>query len=192
MESLNTPKEIQEAIRSLPEEDFNVIRRWIFDEIERRKTAPKVEEGQAEIIKNLRDQGIIETNPEPENPEEVDDYPIWKNPGTIHSRMYLYGDRVRHNFRVYESNHPGLNHWEPGATGIDYRIWRDITEDIAQVDTGEEIPGDSNQTTAWSTGTAYQPGDIVSYNGDEYEVTQGHTSQAGWTPDAVPALFRRL
>ena len=47
----------------------------------------------------------------------------------------------------------------------------------------------------WSTGTAYAVGDIISYGtnsvGDPqlYKVVQAHTSQAEWTPDAVPALY---
>ena len=47
----------------------------------------------------------------------------------------------------------------------------------------------------WSTGTAYAVGDIISYGtnsvGDPqlYKVVQAHTSQAEWTPNAVPALY---
>ena len=47
----------------------------------------------------------------------------------------------------------------------------------------------------WSIGTAYTVGDIISYGtnsvGDPqlYKVVQAHTSQAEWTPDAVPALY---
>ena len=38
---------------------------------------------------------------------------------------------------------------------------------------------------------AYQVGDLVSYGGVVYRVIQAHTSQAGWTPDQVPALYAR-
>lgn len=41
----------------------------------------------------------------------------------------------------------------------------------------------------WAVGTAYKNGDIISYNGKKYICRQGHTSVAGWTPDAVPALW---
>ena len=43
---------------------------------------------------------------------------------------------------------------------------------------------------AWTVGVAYVIGDIISYHGVLYEVIQAHTSQADWTPDTVPALFK--
>jgi chitinase len=43
--------------------------------------------------------------------------------------------------------------------------------------------------TAWTEGQAYATGAVVTYNGASYVCVQGHTSQAGWTPDAVPALW---
>lgn len=43
---------------------------------------------------------------------------------------------------------------------------------------------------AWATGVSYSVGDVIQYGGLLYEVIQAHTSQAGWTPPAVPALFR--
>lgn len=48
---------------------------------------------------------------------------------------------------------------------------------------------------AWEVNHAYIEGDIISYGtngvGDPqlYKVVQAHTSQAEWTPDAVPALY---
>ena len=39
-------------------------------------------------------------------------------------------------------------------------------------------------------GKAYAVGDLVEYNNELYEVIQAHTSQADWTPDIVPALFK--
>ena len=39
-------------------------------------------------------------------------------------------------------------------------------------------------------GKAYSVGDLVEYNNELYEVIQAHTSQADWTPDLVPALFK--
>ena len=44
----------------------------------------------------------------------------------------------------------------------------------------------------WETGQAYKVGDIVLYLRRLYKVTQAHTSQADWTPDKTPALFRVL
>lgn len=47
----------------------------------------------------------------------------------------------------------------------------------------------------WEVGKAYAVGEFVTYGtnsvGDPqlYKVVQAHTSQADWTPDAVPSLF---
>ena len=42
---------------------------------------------------------------------------------------------------------------------------------------------------AWVVGKAYEVNDRTQYNGTLYKCVQAHTSQADWTPDAVPALF---
>lgn len=42
---------------------------------------------------------------------------------------------------------------------------------------------------AWATDTAYAVGDRVQYNGVLYKCVQAHTSQAGWEPNMVPALW---
>ncbi|MER7499009.1 glycosyl hydrolase family 18 protein [Nonomuraea pusilla] len=43
---------------------------------------------------------------------------------------------------------------------------------------------------AWAPNTAYAAGAHVTYNGVEYECVQGHTSQTGWEPPNVPALWK--
>ncbi|SEN34159.1 carbohydrate-binding protein [Nonomuraea pusilla] len=43
---------------------------------------------------------------------------------------------------------------------------------------------------AWAPNTAYTTGTHVTYNGVEYECVQGHTSQTGWEPPNVPALWK--
>jgi chitinase len=42
---------------------------------------------------------------------------------------------------------------------------------------------------SWATNTAYSAGSLVQYQGKVYSCLQAHTSQAGWTPSAVPALW---
>ena len=44
----------------------------------------------------------------------------------------------------------------------------------------------------WAEGTSYQIGNIRSYNNTLYRCVQAHTSQGGWTPDAVPALWTKI
>ena len=41
----------------------------------------------------------------------------------------------------------------------------------------------------WAVGTAYVLGDVVRHEGGLYACVQAHTSQAGWAPPAVPALW---
>ena len=41
----------------------------------------------------------------------------------------------------------------------------------------------------FAAGTAYAAGSRVVYDGKLYKCLQAHTSQADWTPDAVPALW---
>jgi hypothetical protein len=45
---------------------------------------------------------------------------------------------------------------------------------------------------AWVVNHAYKVGDRVSYAGHNYQCLQAHTSQADWTPPAVPALWQFL
>ncbi|MEO3789125.1 glycosyl hydrolase family 18 protein [Nonomuraea sp. B10E15] len=42
----------------------------------------------------------------------------------------------------------------------------------------------------WSAWTAYTAGTRVTYNGVTYECVQSHTSQPGWEPPNVPALWK--
>lgn len=42
----------------------------------------------------------------------------------------------------------------------------------------------------WTPGAKVEPGDVLAWDGTLVEVIQGHTTQADWTPDKVPALFR--
>ena len=42
---------------------------------------------------------------------------------------------------------------------------------------------------AWKPGMDCKAGDRVQHRGVLYKVLQAHTTQADWTPDAVPALY---
>lgn len=45
---------------------------------------------------------------------------------------------------------------------------------------------------AWAIGVAYAVGARINYGGLLYKCAQAHTSQADWTPDAIPALWVRV
>ena len=177
-----------EAVNALPPAEREVFRLEFMRISSEWNREGLLEKGQTEIIEELREQGTISQPSSPENPSSVSDFEAWNNPGTIHSEMYLLGDIVAHGGRVWESTHAGLNHWEPGAPGIDYRIWQDVTDDL--IDTGE--PDDPLEYPEWKPGVIYSEGDVITHNGISYEVTQGHTSQEGWEPPAVPSLFKAI
>lgn len=44
----------------------------------------------------------------------------------------------------------------------------------------------------WQAGVAYATNDEVTYQGTSYKCLQGHTSQVGWEPPNVPALWQAL
>ncbi|HEV3037007.1 MAG TPA: carbohydrate-binding protein [Candidatus Angelobacter sp.] len=43
---------------------------------------------------------------------------------------------------------------------------------------------------AWQPNTTYATGALVTFNGQEFKCLQGHTSQVGWEPPNVPALWQ--
>lgn len=137
--------------------------------------------------------------------------PEWNNPGTDHSKMYHYGDVVRYQGKLVRSTHKGLNHWTPGVLNYDGRIWEVIEEEAeTQPESTEEPeatqpeatkPEEAGETSPepaapevpeWQPNINVKPGERYTFQGDTYEVIQGHTTQAGWEPPAVPALWKQL
>ncbi|MFC5817271.1 carbohydrate-binding protein [Nonomuraea harbinensis] len=45
---------------------------------------------------------------------------------------------------------------------------------------------------AWTAWTPYTAGTRVTHNGVDYECLQSHTSQPGWEPNVVPALWKQV
>lgn len=150
-------------------------------EVERRRAEPLVDAARAELVTTLRDQGTL-TPPEAATPDAPpEQVPAWADPGTDHTRMYTVGAVVAHAGRIWESTHPGLNHWEPGTVGVDWRIWRDITPQP------EPEPG---QPPAWDgQGHTYEAGDLVTHDGQTWRCLQAHSSQPDWAPGAAPSLW---
>lgn len=44
----------------------------------------------------------------------------------------------------------------------------------------------------WAVDTDYKTGERVRYADSLYQCVQAHTSQANWTPDLTPALWKRV
>ena len=48
---------------------------------------------------------------------------------------------------------------------------------------------DTGGTVEWEAGITVEAGETVIYEGVEYTVLQGHTTQEGWEPPSTPALW---
>ena len=68
---------------------------------------------------------------------------------------------------------------------------RIATRDLIREDSlsPDEITGLVDLYPVWAAGMSYAADDLIAYGGTLYQVITGHTSQAGWEPDTVPALF---
>jgi chitinase len=51
------------------------------------------------------------------------------------------------------------------------------------------VKTENTQYPVWIAGTTYKMGDVVVYGTDIYKCLQAHTSQVGWEPPNVPALW---
>lgn len=61
---------------------------------------------------------------------------------------------------------------------------------VVALDADGEPPTDPEPgAPAWAEGVTYKVGDRVTFAGAAYVCLQAHTSQAGWTPAAVPSLW---
>ncbi len=77
------------------------------------------------------------------------------------------------------------------TTTIKAKAYKEGMTDSGTVTAAYTIEDSSEQpeVTAWAPNTSYRQGDIVSYNGKNYECIQSHTSLTGWEPANVPALW---
>jgi len=68
----------------------------------------------------------------------------------------------------------------------------DTTTNIINTTNVELISWEDVTAQAYDTRTAYEVGNVVTYNGETYVVLQAHTPQSDWTPDTVPALYKKV
>ncbi|HLJ86303.1 MAG TPA: carbohydrate-binding protein [Candidatus Angelobacter sp.] len=62
-------------------------------------------------------------------------------------------------------------------------VW--IIAGLALVAQAQTVP-------AWQPNTAFSIGQLVTFNGQEFQCIQAHTSQVGWEPPNVPALWKLI
>lgn len=199
-------------LKKLTEAQLEQLIYKINEELNTRAIAPYIEQGKVEIVSELQSQGKL-SKPKTANKKDIKNavetrdlgqVPAWVDPGTDHAKMYKFGEVIKHNGQLYESTHKGLNHWNPGAQGIDDRIWRlipqlverpAIMDEIAEPEPNQPTPQPTTptvNTNKWKSGVKYSTGQEVSYQGKTYRVVQAHTSQPGWEPSNVPALWSAI
>lgn len=91
------------------------------------------------------------------------------------------GDILIYNKQRYQviQGHTTQNGWKPDSTPA---LFEKYTES-----------SDNNEGVSdWQAGVQYSVGDHVMYNGTEYSCLQAHTSQTGWEPSNVPALWEAI
>ena len=95
---------------------------------------------------------------------------------------YSEGDRVTFEGSVWRSLIDG-NVWSPDEL---MHSW--FREGVS----GEQSntsPEEESSGIPWEPGKALSAGDVVTYNGSNYTVVQGHTTQRGWEPPNLLSLF---
>lgn len=151
-------------------------------------------------------QSLIPANVwEPGDPADPQAYRWWRDldapehgdewtPG----RDCAVGDEVTYSGTRYRclQAHTAQPGWEPPNTPA---LWEalGVAPDPAPAEpdpepTPEPEPGPEPQpaTPAWDpVSHPYKVGDEVTYDGKTYRARQAHTSQAVWTPTAVPSLW---
>ena len=108
--------------------------------------------------------------------------PAYVQPTGAHD-AYAKGDRVSYNGAVWRSL-IDANVWSPDELMHSWFREGSIAE-------GEDPAPEEPDTgvAAWAPGLPLEVGDRVKYNGVVYVVQQAHTTQAGWEPTNLPALF---
>lgn len=72
------------------------------------------------------------------------------------------------------------------------RVLRPIIEQAAASLSDETALSAVELFPAWAADTVYETDIRVRYEGNLYRVVQAHTSQEGWEPPNVPALFTQV
>ena len=108
--------------------------------------------------------------------------PAYVQPTGAHD-AYAEGDQVTYDGAVWRSLIDG-NVWSPDE--LMHSWFR-----VGSIAEGEEPAPEEPDTgaAAWAPGLPLEVGDRVKYNGVVYVVQQAHTTQAGWEPTNLPALF---
>lgn len=195
------------------EDELLELQQALADERKRRAALPAVEEAarevRAEVVAEVAEK-LAEKDTKLKPPAKADTkVRAWKpwHPLDTTTHFY-YGDMATNGGRtwrnVLDSTRTQLNVWEPGTAGIDERYWVEVVEEKDEPEAGAGDSAESNpaetepakptapEVAEWKPNIAVKPGERKTFQGGTYEVIQGHTTQAGWEPPAVPALWKKV
>ena len=99
----------------------------------------------------------------------------------------LYKDESG-NLKIKDANEQAMG--DLGIEPAEADELRSALDEITAAMTDEEALENKVLFKLWKTDTAYQKDEKVRYGDNLYQCVQPHTSQADWTPPAVPALWR--
>jgi hypothetical protein len=94
--------------------------------------------------------------------------------------MYVVGEQVVFEGEIYTALESTA--YSPADYPAAWELYDDGTVDPEPEPEEPSIP-------VWTTGQAYAINEEVIFEGNTYRCRQAHTSQAGWTPSAVPSLW---
>ena len=103
------------------------------------------------------------------------------------------GEKITHNGTVYTSV-IDFNIWSPEAYPAGWAVEGEEPEpprEPIEPEPEEEAPEPEPEPAVeeWRPGMAVQVGQLLTHQGVTCRVRQAHTTQAGWEPPGVPALF---
>lgn len=105
---------------------------------------------------------------------------------------YRQGEKITHNGTVYTSV-IDFNVWSPEAYAAGWAVEGeepDTPLEPVEPDEPDEAV-EPEPVEEWRPGMPVQVGQLLTHNGSTWRVRQAHTTQAGWEPLSVPALFER-
>ena len=108
---------------------------------------------------------------------------------------YRRGERVTVGGTVYVSL-IDFNVWSPSAYPAGWAAEDEAPADVIEPETPNPEEPEAPALTPgavdeWQPGLDVQVGQQIAHQGVIYRVRQAHTTQAGWEPHVVPALFER-
>ena len=160
----------REKFEALDDTELRDVRGLINDVYQKRLETTQAEE---EILRNLQ---ILQNHAG----TTVADGRPWTQPTGAHD-AYPLESTVVHKGHLWESDHP-FNVWEPG-TG-------DLWIDRGEAGTPDPLPLDDYPT--WEPWIEVKVGDPYVHDGILYTAIQAHKTEPGWTPDVVPALWKKV